>query len=118
MRVSGFFRSIVSLTAAVAVAATLATGTAGAAPSTTTSTTSLTNQAIDRQAAGDTAGAQAAINQMPIDQAQKVVALMTNVNKALTFAVTADNLTVVVDAGWIDQETLCQGVTGGPAPCN
>ena len=32
--------------------------------------------------------------------------------------VTADNLTVVVDAGWIDQETLCQGVTGGPAPCN
>ncbi|MCR9123762.1 MAG: D-xylose ABC transporter substrate-binding protein [Phyllobacteriaceae bacterium] len=32
--------------------------------------------------------------------------------------VTADNLTVVVDAGWIDQETLCQGVTDGPAPCN
>jgi D-xylose transport system substrate-binding protein len=32
--------------------------------------------------------------------------------------VTADNLTVVVDAGWIDQATLCQGVTGGPAPCN
>ncbi|MGC5025761.1 YdcF family protein [Tsukamurella sp. DT100] len=88
MRVSGFFRSIVSLTAAVAVAATLATGTAGAAPSTTTSTTSLTNQAIDRQAAGDTAGAQAAINQMPVDQAQKVVALMTNVNKALTFPLT------------------------------
>ncbi len=32
--------------------------------------------------------------------------------------VTADNLTTVTDAGWIDQETLCQGVTGGPAPCN
>ncbi|QBK31199.1 D-xylose ABC transporter substrate-binding protein [Roseitalea porphyridii] len=32
--------------------------------------------------------------------------------------VTADNLSVVVDAGWIDQETLCQGVTDGPAPCN
>ena len=32
--------------------------------------------------------------------------------------VTADNLTVVVDAGWIDQESLCQGVSGGPAPCN
>jgi D-xylose transport system substrate-binding protein len=32
--------------------------------------------------------------------------------------VTADNLTVVVDAGWISQESLCQGVTGGPAPCN
>ncbi|WP_082777758.1 YdcF family protein [Tsukamurella pseudospumae] len=89
MRVSGFFRSIVSLTAAVAVAATLATGPAGAAPSTSTaSTTSLTNQAFERQAAGDTAGAQAAINQMPVDQAQKVVAVMTNVNKALTFPLT------------------------------
>ncbi|MCE0504457.1 MULTISPECIES: D-xylose ABC transporter substrate-binding protein [unclassified Roseivivax] len=32
--------------------------------------------------------------------------------------VTADNLTVVVEAGWIDQEKLCQGVEGGPAPCN
>ncbi|BDH57386.1 YdcF family protein [Tsukamurella sp. PLM1] len=84
MRVSGFFRSVVSLTAAVAVATTLAVGTAGAAPS----TSSLTNEAFERQAAGDTAGAQAAINQMPIDQAQKVVALMTNVNKALTFPLT------------------------------
>jgi len=33
-------------------------------------------------------------------------------------AVTADNLTVVVDAGWITQEALCQGVSNGPAPCN
>ena len=32
--------------------------------------------------------------------------------------VTADNLTAVVDAGWISQESLCQGVTNGPAPCN
>ncbi len=32
--------------------------------------------------------------------------------------ITADNLTLVVDAGWIDQETLCQGVVDGPAPCN
>jgi len=32
--------------------------------------------------------------------------------------VTAANLSVVVDAGWITQEALCQGVTGGPAPCN
>ncbi|MBB5722352.1 D-xylose transport system substrate-binding protein [Loktanella ponticola] len=32
--------------------------------------------------------------------------------------VTADNLSVVVDAGWITQEALCQGVTDGPAPCN
>ena len=31
--------------------------------------------------------------------------------------VTADNLTMVTDAGWIDVETLCQGVEGGPAPC-
>ena len=28
--------------------------------------------------------------------------------------VTAENLNVVVDAGWITQEALCQGVTGGP----
>ncbi|PJE31482.1 D-xylose ABC transporter substrate-binding protein [Pseudooceanicola antarcticus] len=32
--------------------------------------------------------------------------------------VTADNLTVVVEAGWIEQDALCQGVTDGPAPCN
>ncbi|GGB60806.1 D-xylose ABC transporter substrate-binding protein [Roseibium aquae] len=32
--------------------------------------------------------------------------------------VTADNLTVVVDAGWIEQSALCQGVENGPAPCN
>ncbi|WP_239495949.1 D-xylose ABC transporter substrate-binding protein [Yoonia maritima] len=32
--------------------------------------------------------------------------------------VTADNLSVVVDAGWITQEALCQGVENGPAPCN
>ena len=31
--------------------------------------------------------------------------------------ITRDNLQVVVDAGWITQEALCQGVTGGPAPC-
>jgi D-xylose transport system substrate-binding protein len=31
--------------------------------------------------------------------------------------VTADNLSLVVDAGWIEQEALCQGVSGGPAPC-
>jgi len=32
--------------------------------------------------------------------------------------VTADNLSVVVDAGWIGRDKLCQGVTNGPAPCN
>lgn len=32
--------------------------------------------------------------------------------------VTKDNLSVVVDAGWISKEALCQGVTGGPPPCN
>ena len=32
--------------------------------------------------------------------------------------ITKDNLTAVVDAGWITQEALCQGVTNGPAPCN
>ena len=31
--------------------------------------------------------------------------------------VTADNLSTVVDAGWITQEALCQGVENGPAPC-
>ncbi len=32
--------------------------------------------------------------------------------------ITAANLSTVVDAGWITQEALCQGVTNGPAPCN
>ncbi len=33
--------------------------------------------------------------------------------------ITRDNLSVVVDAGWISKEALCQGVpAGGPAPCN
>ncbi|MFV0360462.1 D-xylose ABC transporter substrate-binding protein [Tropicimonas sp.] len=32
--------------------------------------------------------------------------------------ITADNLTVVTDAGWISVEALCQGVENGPAPCN
>lgn len=32
--------------------------------------------------------------------------------------VTKDNLSDVVSAGWISKEALCQGVAGGPAPCN
>jgi D-xylose transport system substrate-binding protein len=32
--------------------------------------------------------------------------------------ITRDNLSLVVDAGWISKEALCQGVSGGPAPCN
>jgi D-xylose transport system substrate-binding protein len=32
--------------------------------------------------------------------------------------ITKDNLTAVVDAGWITKDALCQGVTAGPAPCN
>lgn len=32
--------------------------------------------------------------------------------------VTKDNLSDVVDAQWITQEALCQGVSNGPAPCN
>ena len=32
--------------------------------------------------------------------------------------ITKDNLSAVVDAGWITKEALCQGVTAGPAPCN
>ncbi|MFN4100380.1 MAG: D-xylose ABC transporter substrate-binding protein [Pararhodobacter sp.] len=32
--------------------------------------------------------------------------------------ITQENLSLVVDAGWITQEALCQGVSGGPAPCN
>jgi len=32
--------------------------------------------------------------------------------------ITADNLSAVTDAGWITVESLCQGVTDGPAPCN
>ncbi|RVV97010.1 D-xylose ABC transporter substrate-binding protein [Mesobaculum littorinae] len=32
--------------------------------------------------------------------------------------VTQDNLDVVVEAGWIEKDALCQGVTDGPAACN
>ena len=32
--------------------------------------------------------------------------------------ITKDNLSVVVDAGWIPLADLCQGVENGPAPCN
>lgn len=32
--------------------------------------------------------------------------------------ITADNLSVVTDAGWITVDALCQGVSNGPAPCN
>ncbi|MEM9967926.1 MAG: D-xylose ABC transporter substrate-binding protein [Pseudomonadota bacterium] len=32
--------------------------------------------------------------------------------------ITSDNLSLVVDAGWITKEALCQGVTSGPAPCS
>lgn len=32
--------------------------------------------------------------------------------------ITKDNLSVVVDAGWITKDALCQGVENGPAPCN
>ncbi|MCL4186026.1 MAG: D-xylose ABC transporter substrate-binding protein [Rhodobacteraceae bacterium] len=33
--------------------------------------------------------------------------------------ITRENLPVVVDAGWISREALCQGVAaGGPVPCN
>jgi len=32
--------------------------------------------------------------------------------------ITRDNLDVVVDAGWIAKDALCQGVENGPSPCN
>ncbi len=32
--------------------------------------------------------------------------------------ITKDNLDVVVDAGWITKDALCQGVSNGPSPCN
>ncbi len=32
--------------------------------------------------------------------------------------ITQGNLSLVVDAGWITKDALCQGVSGGPAPCN
>jgi ABC-type xylose transport system, periplasmic component len=30
--------------------------------------------------------------------------------------ITRDNLDVVVEAGWIDRESFCHGVSGGPSP--
>ena len=37
----------------------------------------------------------------------------TDVDPAHAIPITQDNLDVVLDAGWIDQETLCQGVEAG-----
>ena len=35
------------------------------------------------------------------------------------FAITRGNLNLVVDAGWISKDALCNGVgVGGPSPCN
>ena len=33
-------------------------------------------------------------------------------------AITSDDLDVVVDAGWIEKDVLCDVGDGGPSPCN
>lgn len=80
----------------------------------------------DARALGSAAGeiAVALANGTAMDAVEGAITFMTpggnSMNTVLLapVPVTSDNLGVVVDAGWIPLETLCQGVTGGPAPCN
>jgi len=77
------------LAPAVALAAILAgpsraePGTAGATPA------ALTDVAFARMAAGDRSGAQAAIDALPEQQAARVVAVIANVDAAVSFPLTA-----------------------------
>jgi uncharacterized SAM-binding protein YcdF (DUF218 family) len=85
MRVAGFIRSVSTATVTVCLAGLgMFGGIAAAAPS----NSGLTDQAFAYQSAGNTAAAQAVVNQMSADQAQRVVAVMANVNQALTFPLT------------------------------
>lgn len=74
------------------------------------------------KAAGEIAVALAGVSMMDaVDGTVKFTTPGGNEMNATFLApvpVTKDNLTVVLDAGWITQEALCQGVSGGPAPCN
>lgn len=58
----------------------------------------LTNTALDLAAAGDRAGAQSAVDAMPRDQAARVVALIADVDSALSFPLT-DQVPVGVAPG-------------------
>lgn len=78
---------------ALAFAATLTTlpvhGVALAEPAAApTSEAALVNTAFDRQLAGDTAGAQSALDALPAGKARKVSAVMTDVEQALDFPLT------------------------------
>ncbi|MFZ5750574.1 MAG: D-xylose ABC transporter substrate-binding protein [Pseudomonadota bacterium] len=80
----------------------------------------------DSRELGKTAGeiAVALAGGTPMDKIPNVQKFMTpggNEMNAVLLApipITKDNLNVVVDAGWITKDALCQGVTAGPAPCN
>lgn len=51
-------------------------------------TSALTDQAFARQSVGDSAGAQAAVDQLPIEHARRVAAVMGDVAQALSFPLT------------------------------
>ena len=73
------------------------------------------------RAAGEIAVALAADGMAMIEGSDKWTSPAGTEMSAMFLApvpITAENLSVVVDAGWITQEALCQGVTDGPAPCN
>ena len=73
------------------------------------------------KAAGEIAAALAGDSAVMVDGSAKWTSPAgTEINSMFLAPVpiTADNLSVVTDAGWITVEALCQGVTDGPAPCN
>lgn len=81
--------SLAALTVAAAITLAPTTSAALAEPAPpAVAVTTLTNTAFDRQASGDTAGAQAALDQLPVGTAQRVTAVMNDVNQALNFPLT------------------------------
>ncbi|AXI43355.1 D-xylose ABC transporter substrate-binding protein [Sulfitobacter sp. SK011] len=73
------------------------------------------------KAAGEIAAALAADGAATVDGSSKWTSPGGTEMNSMFLApvpITAANLQVVTDAGWITVEALCQGVSGGPAPCN
>jgi len=79
----------------------------------------------DSRALGKAAGeiAVALAKGTPMDKIEGAAVFKSPGGKELTsmllkpIPITKDNLNVVLDAGWITKETLCQGVTGDVAVC-
>lgn len=107
-------RAVAAVTVAVAVAVAVITiATAGRAGA-DTSLAELTDAAFALQAAGDSTGAQAVVDQMPAGQARRVAAVMGDVAQALGFPLTdrvpagivGDSVIVILGFGLLDDGAI------------